>query len=55
MKIRALTSFSGILSMYKGEEMEYDNGVVLQDLLQAGYIEEIKETKKTKTTKKEDK
>ena len=41
MKIRALISFSGVLSLGKGQEMEYDDDVVLQDLLQAGYIEEV--------------
>jgi hypothetical protein len=47
VKIRALASFSGVLSMGKGQEMEYDDEVVLQDLLQAGYIEEIKQEKTT--------
>lgn len=46
MKIRALVSFSGVLSMGKGQETEYDNEVVLQDLLQAGYIEEIETPQK---------
>ena len=41
MKIKALTSFTGALTMSKGQEMEYDDDVVLQDLLQAGYIEEV--------------
>lgn len=41
MKIKALTSFSGKLTMAKDEEMEYGNEAVLRDLLQAGYIEEI--------------
>ncbi len=52
MRIKALVSFAGILTMHKGEELEHDNPVVLQDLLQAGYVEEIKRpppkgTKKT--------
>lgn len=41
MKIRALVSFSGVFSLGKGQELEYDDEVVLQDLLQAGYIEEV--------------
>lgn len=45
MKIKALTSFSGALTMSKGQEMEYNNKVILQDLLQAGYIEEVKTPK----------
>lgn len=47
MKIRALVSFSGVLSMGKDQEMEYGDEVVLQDLLQAEYIEEIKQEKTT--------
>ena len=41
MKIRALVSFSGVLSLGEGQETEYNDEVVLQDLLQAGYIEEV--------------
>lgn len=51
MKIRALESFSGALTMIKGEETEYNNNVVLQDLLQAKYIEEVKEVKPKKAVK----
>lgn len=42
MKIKALVSFSGKLSMHKDEITEYGNKAVLQDLLQAGYVEEVK-------------
>ncbi len=45
MKIRALESFSGAISMRKGEIRECDNKVTLKDLLKAGYIEEVKEKK----------
>ena len=48
MRIKALVSFSGALSMRIGEEREYDNEVVLSDLLQAGYIDEIKPEKPVK-------
>lgn len=41
MKIKAKTSFCGILTMSKGEIREYNNEVVLADLLKAGYIEEV--------------
>ena len=44
MKIKALVSFSGRLSMAKGEIGEYSDKTVLSDLLSAGYIEEVKET-----------
>jgi hypothetical protein len=43
MKIRALVSFSGALSMSKGEIRECSNKAILHDLLKAGYIEEVTE------------
>lgn len=46
MKIKAIVNFSGILSMAKDDEMEYNDEVVLQDLLQAGYVEYIDSPKK---------
>jgi len=49
MKIKALVSFSGALSMYAGEEREYGDKAVLLDLLQAGYIEEVKPIKDVKS------
>lgn len=54
MKIKALKSFSGILSMYEGQVVEYDNKVVLDDLLKNQYIEEVseKKIKAKKTVKK---
>lgn len=51
MKIKALVSFSGAFSMYKGEVRECSDKVILQDLLQAGYIEEVKEEKPKKDVK----
>ncbi len=51
---KALLSFSGLISMSKGEVREIEDKEIVKDLLQAKYIEEIKkETKKeTKTAKK---
>ena len=49
MKIKALVSFSGALSMYAGEERECSDKAVLSDLLQAKYIEEIKPPKDVKS------
>lgn len=46
MKIRALVSFSGALTMAKDEVRDYDNEIVLSDLMNAGYVEEIKTTPK---------
>ena len=39
---RALKSFSGAISMHEGETREIDNAELVADLLQAGYIEEVK-------------
>lgn len=46
MKIKALISFSGAFSMYKGEIKECSDKAILQDLLQAKYIEEVQEKSK---------
>ncbi|MDB1927174.1 hypothetical protein PMY56_13610 [Clostridium tertium] len=46
MKVRALISFAGAFSMYKGEEKECSDETILQDLLKAKYVEEVKMTKK---------
>jgi len=43
VKIRALESFSGAISMYKGEEREYSDKAVLSDLVKAKYVEEVTE------------
>lgn len=45
MKYRALISFSGNITMAMGEVREIDNKGIANDLLNAGYIEELKETK----------
>lgn len=50
MKVKALVSFAGAFSMYKGEKKECNDKVILQDLLKEGYVEEVKATKnKVKT------
>ena len=45
---RALVGFSGLINMSKGEEREIKDKEIIKDLLQAGYIEEVKPTKKKK-------
>jgi hypothetical protein len=50
---RALISFSGLVSMRKGEVREISDNEVVKDLLSAGYIEEVK-SEKTKTEKPEE-
>lgn len=52
MKIRALTSFSGMLCMAKGEVIECDDKSALDDLLSAGYIECVEEKKAPKRSVK---
>lgn len=48
MKVKALVNFSGIISMLKGEEKEICDKFILEDLIKAGYIEEVKSKKKVK-------
>lgn len=53
MKVKAVTNFSGpSLTMSKGEIRDYDNEVVISDLLEAGYIETLEEKKKTQEPEK---
>jgi hypothetical protein len=49
--VRAKTSFTGAFTMYKGEVKECNDKAVLQDLLRAEYIEEVKEEKPQKAVK----
>lgn len=55
MLVKAKTSFAGTMTMYKGEVKECDDEAVLQDLLKAGYIEEVKGETTTKGGKNEGK
>lgn len=56
MKIKALKSFVGILSMHEGQVIEYDNKVVLDDLIKNKYVKEVSEIEsKTKKVENEDK
>lgn len=45
MKYKALISFSGSVSMALGETREIVDENIVKDLLKAGYIMELKETK----------
>lgn len=51
MLYRALKSFSGRISMHKGEEKAITDKTVIADLLRCGYIEEVKPQKKEKENK----
>lgn len=48
MQYKALKSFTGLISMVKGQVQEIKDGAIVKDLLQAGYIaeEKAKEVKK---------
>lgn len=47
MLVRAKVSFAGAFSMYKDEVKECSDKAVLEDLLKAGYIEEVEQEKTT--------
>lgn len=48
---KAKVSFSGLISMRKGEVKEIKDKTLIKDLLQADYIEEVLPTKKEKAKK----
>lgn len=50
---KALTSFSGLVSMAAGEVKELTDPAVIADLKRASYVEEVKTTRR-KTKKNED-
>ena len=37
-----MKSFSGVISMYEGETREIEDAEIVADLLNAGYIKEVK-------------
>lgn len=52
MKYKAKISFSGLVSMSKGEVKEIKDKYIVDDLLRAGYIVPIEEQKAKKPLKK---
>lgn len=48
MKVKAKVSFSGLITMHQGEEREIEDKAIRDDLLGAGYVEEVKTKKKVK-------
>ena len=46
MAYRALKSFSGLVSMVKGEVRELEDEGIVKDLLKSGYIEDLSEKQK---------
>lgn len=49
---KALVSFAGRVSMYKGQVKNLTDKDVIADLLHAGYIEEIEQKKPVRRTTK---
>ena len=47
MEYKALVSFSGLVSMRKGEVKEIKDKEIVKDLLRAKYIEPLERKKKT--------
>lgn len=48
MKVKALTSFCGVVTMMMGEVGEISDLAIVKDLLNAGYIEEVKDKPRKK-------
>lgn len=55
MRVKALKSFSGIISMYAGEERDIQTKAVLDDLTSAGYIRLVEQRRGSKNEGKRDK
>ncbi len=51
---KALKSFAGAVSMGKGDVKEINDKEIVKDLLNAGYIEEVKPAKKEKKEKQQE-
>ncbi|CEG26006.1 hypothetical protein [Bacillus sp. B-jedd] len=45
MKVKALVSFSGLVTMGRGEVKDIKDKVIIADLRKAGFVEEIKPKK----------
>ena len=53
-KIKALKSFSGLVSMVKGEVRDIEDDFIVNDLIRSGYCEDL-EVKATKSKAKSSK
>ena len=49
---KALVTFIGLVSAYKGQTINLENQEIAKDLLEAGYIEPVADKPKKETTKK---
>lgn len=50
MKVKALISFSGLVSMRKDEIKDINDKNIVTDLIRAGYIEPIEKPKNKKSS-----
>ncbi|MEH7093945.1 hypothetical protein [Neobacillus vireti] len=46
MKVKALVSFAGVVTMALNEVKEIEDKVICDDLLRAGFVEEVKSARK---------
>lgn len=51
MKVKALNTFVGAISMTTGEVREIKDLAVVEDLIRVGYVEEVKDEKEKKKKK----
>ena len=54
MKVKALKSFTGVISMYAGEVRDIRTQAILDDLTVAGYIEPVTPRRSAKDEGKRD-
>lgn len=47
MKVRAMKSFSGTISMHEGEVRELNETETVNELIRIGYLEEVTQSKKS--------
>lgn len=52
MAYRATKSFSGLVSMVKGEVRELEDEKIVKDLLKSGYIEDLSEKQRAAKSSK---
>lgn len=53
MLVKAIVSFAGKVSMCAGEIREVEDKEIAYDLLNAGYVEEVKEAEEVKVAPKQ--
>lgn len=54
MKVKALINFSGLVTMQNGEVRDIKDKEIYNDLIKAGYVEEVKRSSRKKVKADED-